>query len=142
MTKVLFLIEKDLPADFSVQSTDVFAFFPELLGTNDKGMFLSYAHIGQHSACHIDYANECKEAEYYQYQDLLRELIGQGYKDLQIENKQLITCHRQPTKYELKFGEGATHYRDFTVGEIGINNKGDLKNWFVAKDDKLRYSTK
>jgi len=142
MTKVLFLIEKpegDLPCN-------VFAFFPEL-HCYDKSqpdynvMFTCYAHIGQHSACHIDYANECKEAELHQYQDLLKELIGQGYKDLHIENKQLITAHRGPTESELKFGYGATHYRDFTVGEIGINKQGKLKKWFVA-DDGLRYSTK
>jgi len=75
MTKVKFLIEKpegDLPCN-------VFAFFPEIKGTNQPGMFTSYAHIGQHSACHIDYANECKEASPEQYADLKRELEGLGY---------------------------------------------------------------
>jgi len=45
--------------------------------------------------------------------------------------------HRKPTPYELKFGEGAVHYRIFTHKECSKPN-GDLKQWFVA-DDGLRY---
>jgi len=135
MTKVLFLIEKpegNLPCN-------VFAFFPEeKYNSIEGGMFMSYAHIGQHSGCHIDYANECKEANFNVFSGLLRELIGQGYKDLKIENKQEFEYHREPTKGEIKFGEGATHYRSFTLAEIGINKKGDLKKWFIANDG-LRY---
>jgi hypothetical protein len=52
-----------------------------------------------------------------------------------------ITCWRNPTKGEIKFGEGAIHYRDFTTEEIGRNKQGKLKSWFKA-DDGLRYSTK
>lgn len=137
-TKVLFLIEKhhgDYPCN-------VFAFFPELLGTNEKGMCLSYSHIGQHSACHPDYAKECEEAKTNDYLDLLRELIGQGYDNLQIMNKQTIQCHRSPTKGEIKFGEGATHYRDFPLSAIGLKKgKAMWKDWFIAPDDKLRYYT-
>ena len=46
---------------------------------------------------------------------------------------------RNPTKYELKFGEGAIHWRTFTDYEIGLNLKGELKKWFIA-DDGLRYN--
>lgn len=135
MTKVLFLIEKpegNLPCD-------AFAFFPGM-PHNDSSptLFTSYSHIGQHSSCCLDYANECKEANYNEYSDLLRELIGQGYNDLQIMNKQEIEYHRQPTAYELKQGYGATHYRSFTLAETGITKQGKLKKWFVA-DDGLRY---
>lgn len=139
MTTVKFLIEKpegDLPYD-------VFAFFPELAHNNtDITTFTSYAHIGQHSACCLDYANACKEANFNEYWDLMRELIGQGYNDLVIINKQEINCHRPPTKGEIKFGEGATHYRDFTLAEIGITKKGEIKKWFIAPNDKLRYYTR
>lgn len=51
----------------------------------------------------------------------------------------VIVCWRKPTAYEIKFGEGAIHYRDFTMSEIGRNSKGELKQWFIA-DDKLRYN--
>ena len=137
MEQVKFLIEKpegNLPCD-------VFAFFPDQQYTHlDKNLFTCYAHIGQHSSCHIDYANECKEANYNQYSDLLKELIGQGYKNLVVLNTQVIECHRPPTKGEIKFGEGATHYRSFTIAQIGITKTGDIKKWFVA-DDGLRYYT-
>ena len=56
---------------------------------------------------------------------------------------QIIKCdyefHRPPTAAEIKFGEGATHYRTFTLFEIGYNKKGELKTWIKAKDDGLRY---
>lgn len=141
MTKVKFLIEKE--------GENVFAYFPyeifNFKSPNDiyslQNDRMSYAHLGQHSACSTYYAKECKEANFNQYNDLLRELIGQGYKDLQILNSQTIECHRPPTKGEIKFGEGATHYRNFTLAEIGINKKGDFKKWFIAKDDGLRYYT-
>lgn len=48
------------------------------------------------------------------------------------------TYHRPPTKGEISFGEGATHYRDFDVEECCHPNTRFLKNWFVA-DDGLRY---
>lgn len=78
-TKVIFLIEK--------VDGDVFAYFPEMVH-NFNGYrpdnYTCYAHIGQHSACHPDYVRECSEAKEDQYKDLHRELIGQGYDDLQI----------------------------------------------------------
>ena len=49
-----------------------------------------------------------------------------------------VTYHRNPTKGEIKFGEGATHYRDFTVDECCVPGTRFLKTWFVA-DDGLRY---
>lgn len=84
MTPVKFLIEKpegNLPCN-------VFAFFPEEKHNNiEDKMFVCYAHIGQHSACHIDYANECKEATKKQYLPLLNELQSIGYNDLKVLNK-------------------------------------------------------
>ena len=142
MTKVKFLYEKpegNLPCN-------VFAFFPELYAYHHsqpdfKVMFTSYAHIGQHSACHIDYANKCKEAMYNEYADLLKELIGLGYNDLQIMNKQEIEAHRPPTIGEQCFGEGAIHWLTVDLPCI-LNKKGDIKKWFVFPKDGLRYSTR
>ena len=55
-----------------------------------------------------------------------------------------VTYHRNPTRAEIKFGEGATHYRDFPLEEV-VNRKKNTVNgvlvlmkWFVA-DDGLRY---
>ncbi len=79
-TLVRFLIEteeqKELPQG------EVFAYFPQvdynktLYGT---GVKTCYSHIGQHSACNIDYARECKPATPEQYQSLLSELTQLGY---------------------------------------------------------------
>jgi hypothetical protein len=87
-TNVKFLIEKsegDLPCD-------VFAFFPNenyyskdnigyggVTKDNWQDMKTCYAHIGQHSSCHIDYAKECKNATIEEYTPLKTELEGLGY---------------------------------------------------------------
>ena len=47
--------------------------------------------------------------------------------------------HRPPTKGEIKFGEGATHYRTFDLEDCCHRGTRILKRWFVAKDDGLRY---
>lgn len=49
-----------------------------------------------------------------------------------------VTYHRSPTPGEVRFGEGATHYRDFDVEECCHPGTRILKRWFVA-DDGLRY---
>ena len=88
VTNVLFLLEKpegDLPCD-------VFAYFPDenyysegnigyggVTKENWQEMKVSYAHIGQHSSCHINYILQCKKATKEQYNDLYNELIGIGY---------------------------------------------------------------
>ena len=135
MTKVKFYLDK--PAN---SFKTVLAYFPEM-PYNDKFM-TCYEHIGQHSGCSLQYVKGKKLAKYNEYFDLLRELIGQGYKDLQVVNldHQTTEYHRPPTDYELKFGEGATHYREFKLSEIGINKKGNLKQWFIANDG-LRYNS-
>jgi hypothetical protein len=114
---------------------EVFAFFPLEKFTRfgiEDGLFTCYSHIGQHSCCHELYAKECKEAEYYQYQDLLKELISIGY-NLNILNEQETEYHRPPTKGEIKFGEGATHYRTFRLAEL-LKPNGDIKQRFKAND--------
>lgn len=136
MTQVKFLIEKEHNPDFLPA---VFAFFPTQIW-DGKGNKASYSQIGQHSGCCIEYANECKEATYSQYNDLLRELIGQGYNDLQILNKQEFEVHRQPTKGEIKFGEGATHWLTVNFADV-LDKEGNIKKWFVNPYDKLIYYT-
>ena len=48
-----------------------------------------------------------------------------------------ITGHRFPTKAEIRFGEGATHYRTFPR-ELWEHPNGKPKIWIKA-DDGLRY---
>ena len=53
---------------------------------------------------------------------------------------QARVCNRPPTPGELKFGEGATHYRTFLDRSIR-NSKGVIKKWFKCPVDGLNYST-
>lgn len=55
------------------------------------------------------------------------------------DDVQAVTYHRQPTKGEIAFGYGAIHYRDFPVAQCCKRGTRVLKQWFVAKDDGLRY---
>lgn len=76
------------------------------------------------------------DAAFAQSQHILarhEQLTGQQLKT--------ITAHRKPTASEIKWGYGATHYRDFPVEEwldrSGIEGKF-FKDWIKA-DDGLRY---
>jgi hypothetical protein len=64
---------------YDEQHNDLFAFFPEEKYNSTPGLYTCYAHVGQHSACHIDYIEECKKATPKQYKDLKEELINIGY---------------------------------------------------------------
>lgn len=50
-----------------------------------------------------------------------------------------LTYHRNPTESEVRFGHGATHYRDFPVEDCCFPKSRVPKRWFVAADDGLRY---
>lgn len=49
-----------------------------------------------------------------------------------------ITYRRNPTPSEIKFGYGATHYKDFILGDV-IKQCGAVKSWIVCPHDGLRY---
>ena len=49
-----------------------------------------------------------------------------------------VQYHRPPTNAEVKFGHGATHYRDFPIEDCCHKGTRFLKTWFKA-DDGLRY---
>ena len=77
-TKVVFLKNND----------EVFAFFPEEeFTTGKRDLFNSYAHIGQHSACHLDYAERSVLATEEEYKELKEELITIIGYDLEITDK-------------------------------------------------------
>ena len=50
-----------------------------------------------------------------------------------------ITYHRKPTKAEIKFGHGATHYKDFETCFCWNDAKDCPKRWVVCPIDGLRY---
>jgi len=69
-TKVVFLVnEKDK------DNSDLFAFFPEEDYNNFSTLTKTcYSHVGQHSACVMDYAKESRLATKEEYADLQNEL--------------------------------------------------------------------
>jgi hypothetical protein len=54
------------------------------------------------------------------------------------DDVKIITAHRQPTPGEIRFGEGATHYKDFSV-ELWKDKDGLPKRWIKCIEDGLRY---
>ena len=55
-----------------------------------------------------------------------------------VEAAPSIEYHRQPTKGEIKFGEGATHYKFFEASQY-LKSNGRIKSWLVCPIDGLRY---
>lgn len=43
----------------------------------------------------------------------------------------VITYHRNPTQWELKFGEGALHYKDFMEVDVWNHKKDKPKAWVI-----------
>ena len=58
---------------------------------------------------------------------------------LELRNIKELTYHRKPTSSEIKFGYGATHYRDFPVSEC-LKKDGEIKERLKAKNDGLIYT--
>lgn len=71
---------------YNKKTDDLFAFFPEdnynyeLYGNDMK---TAYSHVGQHSGCRVEYAEESISATIEQSKPLIDELISLGY-DLEI----------------------------------------------------------
>ena len=85
-TKVKFLIHPE--GKGFIEDGTPLAYFPELNHNWEGTTKTCYAHIGQHSPCHPDYAAECREAKPEEYKDLLEELTSiAGYDNLVILNK-------------------------------------------------------
>lgn len=50
-----------------------------------------------------------------------------------------VDYKRNPTEYEIRFGEGAIHYRSFPLREV-VGNNGQIKKRLFAKDEGVWYS--
>jgi hypothetical protein len=51
----------------------------------------------------------------------------------------MITYYRKPTKGEIKFGHGATHYKDFETVFCWNDKTDSPKRWLICPIDGLRY---
>jgi hypothetical protein len=71
---------------FRKHESEVFAYFPQLNYNKRKygnSVKTCYAHVGQHSLCHKDYAKNSEPANESEYLTLKQELESIGY-DLKI----------------------------------------------------------
>jgi hypothetical protein len=50
-----------------------------------------------------------------------------------------LTYHRKPTASEIKFGHGATHYKDFS-SDIYLKKNGEIKKRLKCPVDGLIYT--
>lgn len=91
MTKVTFKIEK--PTTRGERTP--FAYFPDEAWDLD-GNRACYAHVGQHGACAVEYARECRLAKYEEYKPLFDELVRIGYDDLVVTNRDFRTENAAP----------------------------------------------
>jgi hypothetical protein len=57
---------------------------------------------------------------------------------LKVKETKEIEGHRNPTKCEIAFGHGATHYKTFDTS-VWLKKDGSLKQWIKCTIDGLRY---
>ena len=55
------------------------------------------------------------------------------------DDVKLVAYHRPPTPYEIKIGEGATHYAEFAPKHCCHKGTRIPKRWFIYPFDGLRY---
>lgn len=134
-------------------------FFNKLLAELDKTYFPTVKYYRDNENCaKVHYAVECFSNGVLGYDELIANLaiycednrpvylhliVSKYVLDFEgFEPNILVQYHRNPTKGEIKFGHGAIHYRDFPIEQILKTDMFGLKrfkNWFVSKDDNLRY---
>ncbi len=69
-----------------IPHTDIFAFFPSEIDskkynikTGETVFYTCYSHVGQHSGCALEYANESRTATAEEREPLIKELESIGY---------------------------------------------------------------
>ena len=78
-TNVKFLKAVIVPAEADEQPfTEIIAYFPDKV-FDSKGNKTCYAHVGQHSAICVEFADACKLATQNEYKELQIELEELGY---------------------------------------------------------------
>jgi hypothetical protein len=80
VTKVQFLVNEKDP-----ENPDLFAYFPDNIHNGEYRD--CYSHIGQHSSCHPEYAEESRPATPEEYADLKAELENQIGYELDVINQ-------------------------------------------------------
>jgi len=68
-----------------------YAYFPDEKYSQQIGVYNCYSHVGQHSACHEDYAKDSVLCTKKEYKDLYAELTGLGYNLAVLDTFPLVT---------------------------------------------------
>jgi hypothetical protein len=71
------IFEDDVIFYYNKKHNDIFAYFPNIKGTETMNM--SYSHIGQHSVCCKEYVDGSRFATKEEYSSLKKELENIGY---------------------------------------------------------------
>ena len=82
------------------------------------------------------YGENRDKGVFYDYTDkqIIQEIKGRIDDILDFS----VTYYRNPTKSEITWGAGATHYKDFSFNEV-VKPNGYPKKWIVCPHDGLRY---
>ena len=133
------------------EHSEVLAYFPTEEFDN-KGNKMSYQHIGQHGACSVEYAKECRDATPDEYEALHKELTTMvGYEGLVIKSindplRVLRVCAKCVDMFngillvdgkKVKSHDGyvpdfmpGEHYGDYVEMDIDLDT-GEILNWIV-----------
>lgn len=98
------------------------AYFPDIDGDN-KGNKTCYSHVGQHSGCHPDYVKNLKLATPDEYKDLEKELIGQGYDDLNILKENVNKIKK--VNFNIKVGDKVTYASTDDLKQFDVTPSDD-----------------
>ncbi len=71
--------------------------------------------------------------------EAIRRAVSNSKGEVFVNQPRTITYHRNPTKRELKFGEGAIHYKDFDYDLVWDSKNDRPKAWVKCPIDGLRY---
>lgn len=110
-----------LKIKFYINNEEVFAVFVDQPQPN--GFYLSYAKLGQHSDCHIDYIWESREATLEEYRPLREELI-------KVYDGYVLDClnEDQPVQFDNIYLDDLIHYLEDKSFDLDIDNKLRLLN--------------
>ena len=142
-TKVKFLVHTG--------NGELYAFFPQLrYGFNGyrNDLKTAYAHVGQHSACAIEYVNESRYATESEYKELKKELEGQGYELIVCDGVKTIDkiIYKVDTKRDAPMGRmnhgypqsGKKVYDCKVPMSDGAYDKGGAY-WGLGRELRVRY---
>lgn len=132
-TNVLFKILENQ----EYQNGEVIAVFVDQKESGFKN-YVSYMHIGQHSAANIEFINSCRIAEEGEYNDLLQELENIGYNVFDL-NLQLNNWFKN-TDENINFIENYLRWCGYDIFEVTFYTNDYNKHFLNIETDEFEFS--